>query len=135
MGNSAQNKLPNFSDSISAFCHLMEEAKLDHTWNYEEVNRMDRLTQDYLHKLELEDLNYRERAKVATALAKCRSQRRKYKDTVEILDPLVQFLDSEKGRNLMNLMREVLGKTRKVEKSMENRIYIPRILKEEEPPK
>ena len=35
----------------------------------------------------------------------------------------------------MNLMREVLGKTRKVEKSMENRIYIPRILKEEEPPK
>lgn len=133
MGSPVKNKPPNFSDSISAFCHLMEQAKSDYAWNYEEVNRMDRLTQDYLHKLELEELNYRERAKVATALAKCRCQRRKYKDTVEILDPLVQFLDSEKGRSLMNLMREVLGKTRKVEKSMETRIYIPRVLKEEAP--
>ena len=134
MSKKKQQK-PQFSPYISSFCQLMENAQKDYAWNYEQVGRLDRLTQDYLHKLELEDLNYRERAKVATALAKCRSQRRKYKDTVEILDPLVQFLDSEKGRNLMNLMREVLGKTRKVEKSMENRIYIPRILKEEEPPK
>lgn len=124
---------PQFSPHISEFCKLMENAQKDYVWNYEQVGRLDRLTQDYLHKLELEELNYRERAKVATALAKCRCQRRKYKDTVEILDPLVQFLDSEKGRSLMNLMREVLGKTRKVEKSMETRIYIPRVLKEEAP--
>lgn len=122
---------PNFSNTISSFCVLMDEARKDYEWNFEEVNRLDKLTQDYLHKLELDGLDYRERAKVATALSRCRQQRRMCKDTVEVLDPLVQFLDSEKGSNLMNLMREVLGKTRRVEKNMENRIYVSRVLKED----
>ena len=119
---------PQFSETISGFCKLMDDAQKDYAWNYDEVNRMDRLTQDYLHKLELEDLDYGERAKVATQLACCRKSRRECKDTVEILEPLVQFLDSEKGRNLMNLVREVLGKTRRVEERMETRVYVPRIL-------
>ena len=106
---------PQFSESISSFCKLMENAQRDYAWNYDEVNRMDRLTQDYLHKLELDGLDYKERAKVATQLAKCRQARRECKDTVEILESLVQFLESDKGKNLLNLVREALGKTRKVE--------------------
>ena len=92
---------------------------------------MDRLTQDFLHKLELDGLDYKERAKVATQLAKCRQARRECKDTVEILEPLVQFLESDKGKNLLNLVREALGKTRKVEERMETRTYIPRVLEQE----
>ena len=126
--SSSRKKPPQFSETISAFCKLMEEAQRDYTWNYEQVGRMDGLTQDYLHKLELEHLDYGDRAKVATALKKCRQCRRACKDTVEILEPLVQFLDSDKGRNLMNLVREVLGKTRRVEERMENRSYVPRVL-------
>ena len=110
--------VPQFSESISSFCKLMENAQRDYAWNYDEVNRMDRLTQDYLHKLELDGLDYKERAKVATQLAKCRQARRECKDTVEILEPLVQFLESDKGKNLLNLVREALGKTRKVEERM-----------------
>jgi hypothetical protein len=109
----------------------MENAQRDYAWNYDEVNRMDRLTQDYLHKLELDGLDYKERAKVATQLAKCRQVRRECKDTVEILEPLVQFLESDKGKNLLNLVREALGKTRKVEERMETRTYIPRVLEQE----
>lgn len=126
-----QSKPPQFSESIGAFCRMMEDAQKDYAWNYSEVNRMDRLTQDYLHKLELDGLDYKERAKVATSLSKCRQARREYKDTVEILEPLVQFLESDKGKNLLNLMREALGKTRKVEKCMETRTYIPRVLEQE----
>lgn len=44
----------------------------------------------------------------------------------------MQFLDSEKGKNLMNLVREVLGKTRRVEERMETRVYVPRVLEEEQ---
>ena len=115
---------PQFSESISSFCKLMENAQRDYAWNYDEVNRMDRLTQDYLHKLELDGLDYKERAKVATQLAKCRQARRECKDTVEILE-------SDKGKNLLNLVREALGKTRKVEERMETRTYIPRVLEQE----
>ena len=122
---------PKFSATISEFIEMMESASKDYAWNYNEVNRMDKLTQDYLHKLELGNLDYKERAKVATQLAQCRRSRRECKDTVEVLEPLVQFLERDKGKNLYNLVRETLGKTRKVEERMETRVYIPRVLREE----
>ncbi len=124
-----KQKLPQFSGSISQFCAMMERAQRDYAWNYEEVNRMDGLTQDYLHKLELDNLDYAKRAKLATQLAECRKRRRACKDMVEVLSPLVGFLESDKGKTLLNLMREALGKTRKVEERMETRTYFPRVLK------
>ena len=102
---------------------MVAEVKSDYEWNKTEVNRLDRLTQDYLHQLELNGLNYKERAKVATQLTKCRQLRRASKDTVEILEPFVEFIESEKGKQAMNFMKEALGKTRKVENYMKNRTY------------
>lgn len=119
---------PKFSATISNFCDMVADVKADYEWNREEVNRLDKLTQDYLHKLELEGLDYRERAKVATQLSKCRQLRRASKDTVEILEPFMEFIDSDKGRQTMNLMREALGKTRKVESKMETRTYRYKVL-------
>lgn len=120
---SKKNINPKFSETISNFCDMVTEALSDYEWNKTEVNRLDRLTQDYLHQLELNGLDYKKRAKVATKLTKCRQLRRASKDTVEILEPFVDFIESEKGKQAMNFMKEALGKTRKVEKYMENRTY------------
>lgn len=133
MGKAQKKRsVQQFSDIISGFLSMMETAKKDHEWNYAEVNRMDYLTQDYLHKLELEKLSYQERAKIATALKRCRKARRASKDTVEILSPLVSFLESERGKTLINLTHEILGQTRKIEAKMGTRTYFPRVLKENE---
>lgn len=121
---------PQFSSCISDFCKMVENARSDYEWNYEEVNRLDKLTQDYLHQLELDGLDYYERAKVATQLAQCRQLRRISKDTVEVLEPLITFLDGDKGRGMMNLMRETLGKTRKVEERMKTRTYRYKVLEQ-----
>lgn len=123
-----QNAQPKFSDTISAFLKLMEDVQRDYAYNGEQVERINKLTQDYLHSLELDGLNYKERAKIATRLSKARQERRAHKDMVEVLEPLVSFLENDKGKTLINLMREVLGKTRKVEGYLENRVYIPRVL-------
>lgn len=122
---------PRFSDTISAFLKLMDDAQKDYTYNCEQVDRMNKLTQDYLHSLELDDLDYRGRARIATQLTKTRQARRNHKDMVEVLEPIVMFLDTEKGKTLLNLMREVLGKTRKVENYLAHRKYIPRVLSTE----
>lgn len=127
-----QNTTPQFSQTISDFCNMVTEVKSDYEWNKSEITRLDRLTQDYLHTLELGNLNYQERAKIATQLAKCRQERRASKDTVETLEPFMEFIESEKGRQTMNLMREALGKTRKVEKYMENRTYRYKVLDKED---
>ena len=122
---------PHFSQTISDFLTMMENAKKDYEWNDAEMKRMDALTQDYLHSLELDGLGYKERAKTATKLAECRRERREHKDMVQCLEPLVTFLNSEKGRQTCNLMREALGKTRKIESYMETRRYFRRVLAQE----
>lgn len=120
---------PHFSQTISDFLTMMDNAKSDYEWNNAELKRMDALTQDYLHSLELDGLGYKDRAKMATKLAECRRERREHKDMVQCLEPLVNFLDSEKGKQTINLMREALGKTRKIEAYMETRRYFRRVLR------
>lgn len=123
-----QSTPPQFSSYISNFCTMVTNVMNDYQWNKEEVNRLDKLTQDYLHKLELDGLDYNGRAKVATKLTVCRQLRRASKDTVEVLEPFVTFLKSDKGKNMMNLIRDALGKTRKAEERMENRTYRYKVL-------
>ncbi len=123
-----KNTPPKFSVSISNFLNMVSQAKADYEWNTDEISRLEHLTQDYLHMLELGDLDYKGRAKVATQLTTCRQERRASKDTVEILEPLISFLESENGKKMVNLMKEALGKTRKVEEKMDRKIYRFRVL-------
>ena len=109
------NTNPMFSETISSFISMMENARRDYEWNAQEVVRLDALTQDYLHHLELDGLDYRERAKVATQLANTRRDRRNHKDMVISLEPLVEYLNTERGKTMLNMMKETLGKTRKIE--------------------
>ena len=117
---------PQFSKTLEDFAEMIRCAQSDYAWNSDEVNRLNKQTQDYLHKLELEDLDYSERAKVATALRNCRRLRRMSKDTVEVLEPFINFLNTDRG-----LTNEVLGQTRKVEERMKTRTYRYRVLEEE----
>ncbi len=48
----------------------------------------------------------------------------------EVLLPFVEFLESEKGKQLQGLLNEALGKVKKVEKAHKFRQYTPRVLKE-----
>ena len=109
---------------------MLRNAKNDYTFYTQEVDRLEKLQQDYLHKLELEDLKYEGRAKVATQLARCRQQRREAKDMKTALEPLVFWLDTDKGKQLTNMLNEVLGQTRKVENKLKDRIYYHRVLQE-----
>lgn len=123
-----QNVPPQFSHCINEFCNMVANATQNYAWNKEEMNKLDKLTQDYLHKLELGGLDYKGRAKIATKLTQCRKLRRMSKDTIEVLEPFISFLESDKGKNMMNLMKDALGKTRRVEERMVNRTYRNKVL-------
>ena len=116
------------SHYISDVCRMMDNASKDYDFSFREVERLDKLTQDYLHALELDGLDYGGRAKIATQLTKCRKLRRQHKDDVKLLEPLVSHLESERGKNFMNLLKEVLGKVRKSEEFMSNRKYRQKVL-------
>ena len=90
---------------------------------YNEANE-NNLTQDLLHELELGGYLYEERAKIATKLAKCRKDRRVYKDAMLELTPYHDFL--QENKNIIHKLENVLGAIRNSEKEHQNRFYIPR---------
>lgn len=120
------------SQQISDFLQLMEHAQKSYVYSNEEVERMQLLTVDYLHLLELNSCNYHTRAKVAAAIRDCRTERRQHKDNTIILEPLVSFLQTDKGKLLISQLQQTLGAVRKAERSTKDRQYHPRVLSTEE---
>ena len=70
------------------------------------------MTQDYLHELELSNLNYAEREKIATKLRNVRRERRKAKDYIEISEPLEEFIHNGNNQKFVGKLKEVLGQVR-----------------------
>lgn len=123
------NKKP--SEHISEFLNFVAEAQVKYKLYEEEVNKQDKLTQDYLHKLELGDLKCDERSKIATKLAINRQDRRYYKDQVEEFKPIVEFFKNPANKKILDKMKsDILGETRRWESYHSDRKYKPRVLKE-----
>lgn len=118
------------SEHISEFLNFVAEAKSQYRFCSDEVDNQDKLTQDYLHSLELDGLKCNERSKLATKLAVNRKDRRYYKDRAEELEPIVQFFEEPQNKKVLDKMKQVLGVVRKSEAYHKDRKYIPRVLKE-----
>lgn len=118
-----------YSENISMFLKFIKAAREEYAFCYEEVGKQDRLTQDYLHSLELDELTRPERNKVATMIMVNRKDRRYFKDRAEELKPIVDFLEDPHNQKVFNRLSVLLGDIRKQEVRHENRVYIPRVLK------
>jgi hypothetical protein len=121
------NKLP--SEYLSEFLNFITDAQTYYKFCYDEVNNQDKLTQDYLHSLELDDLKGGERNKLATKLVANRKDRRYYKDRVEELEPIVQFFEDPAHKKTLDKLKNILGQVRKMEGYHKDRTYKPRVLK------
>ena len=130
------------SKNIENFLNFYDAVKRDYDTAFEMVNQCDKLTQDLLHRLELENLSTGEKNKIATQLKYCRKDRRYWKDIVEETESFVNMFNQteaslsdgkkkaevEANRRFINMLRETLGKTRRQEGYHANRSYKPRII-------
>lgn len=117
------------SEQISDFLNLLTSATASYKYMNDKMEEQNKLTQDILHALELENLHYKECAKLATQLKKVRRSRRGYKDSVEELEPIVNFVENNK--KFLDMLRQCLGEVRKQEKYHSKRRYFPRIVIQE----
>lgn len=122
----------NPSEYITEFLNFLSSVESSYNFCLSEMKRQEQLTQDYLHSLELDNLKYEERNKVATKLAINRKDRRYYKDRVEEYEPIIKFLNEQKNKNVVNQLKQVLGECRRAENYHKDRFYIPKVLKEKE---
>ena len=118
------------SEYLSEFLNFVADAQRHYKFCLEEQWTQEKLTEDYLHSLELDNLKCDERSKLATKLVTNRKDRRYYKDRVEELQPIVAFFEDPVSKKVLNLMTKVLGDVRKAESYHKDRKYKPRVLKE-----
>ncbi len=123
-----RSKLP--SEYLAEFLDFIDDARSHYKFCEEEMHNQEALTQDYLHKLEIDDLNCAERSKIATKLAVNRKERRYYKDRVGELGPIVEFFADQQHKKTLDCLKQVLGAVRKEERWRQYRTYTPKILKE-----
>lgn len=112
------------SKQIENFLDYMRERQEQYNINNSILQESDKEIQDILHKIELEKLSYHEYAKLSKDIKKVRQARRKAKDMVMILEPIVNYL--EQNKSIVNSLSQLLGKVRKEEKRLENRFYLPK---------
>jgi hypothetical protein len=119
------------SEQLTNFLNFISAAQSHYTFCDEEMKKQEQLTQDYLHSFELDNLSCSERSKLATKLAINHKDRRYYKDRVEELEPIITFFSEPQNKKVLDKLQQVLGQVRKQEVYHKDRVYIPRILKED----
>lgn len=99
----------------------------DYNFHSELVEKYNKLIGDIEHELELGKHDRDGLAKLARELRDARRERRKSKDIVEELQPVVDFLGVQENRKQISKLQELVGKMRKVESYHEHRFYTPRV--------
>jgi len=115
------------SEIIASFIRLVNQTKNVYNAAYKAVNTEDQLTSDLLHEMELNGTTSKIRGKIATEIRTSRLDRRYYKDIVEELEPLYEFLSVPENEKVIKKLEQVLGKMRKAEAYHADRTYHPRV--------
>lgn len=112
------------SEKISSFLEFLREAEqLVHIAKANEQEAND-ATQDILHKLELEQVSYRDSAHLARKLSSVRKVRRSAKDLFSLVCPVAQW--AENNKVTIKSLERLLGDVRRAEKIIQNRTYVPK---------
>lgn len=112
------------SDKIADFLSYMEEQCQMYDIARDMLKECDEATQDILHKMEIDPVKYKERARLATKLQSIRRQRRTAKDITETTKIISIWVKDNKS--IIGSLQRLLGDIRKAEKKQQNRTYIPR---------
>lgn len=120
----ASKDLERFLDSLKS-----AESQLDQAAAGQQEAEAE--TQDILHSLELEKHSYHEMVALSRKLAEVRQARRKHKDIVAQLTPVVEW--TRENDSAVRSLQRLLGDVRKTERNTQNRFYTPRtnVLKED----
>lgn len=114
------------SKHLEMFLAFLEECQNDYKKSQEFQKKQELLTQDIMHKFELEDMSYHEMAALSKTLKENRQERRRYKNLTEILEPVIGWIESNKKS--INQLTNLMGQVRKIEKKQQERNYMPRVM-------
>lgn len=114
------------SEDIKSFLDFVSECKDSYESSVEGVKLEEKRQTDLLHEIEFA-ADPEEWTRIGERIHNCRVQRREYKDTMEVTEPVVSFFKEPNHKKTLDQMTQLLGKVRKQENYHQNRTYIPRV--------
>ena len=108
------------SEVVSEFLNAIREFNAQLSYSAERKKKLESEINDVEHQLELTDMSYHEKAKLAVKLQDLLRERRFEKDRCENLTPIVE---AWKSANYLSGIERALGEARKVERRFDNRCY------------
>lgn len=115
------------SEVLSDFLKFIRRCEDDYQAAREAVGVEDKRLQDLLHEMGFADGENAKR-RAATKLQQSRRERRRQKDEVQGLEPIMNFFDELNHKNTLKKMEQLLGRQRKVEEYLNGeRVYYPRV--------
>lgn len=108
------------SETLAEFANTVRGWINEFTYCSERQKKLEDEINDMEHTLELQNLSYHERAKLATELTEKLRERRIEKDRIEVLTPVLrEFEDGQMFKRL----EKAISETRRVERKFESRTY------------
>jgi hypothetical protein len=113
---------------LEQFLNLCDSASAIYHHDYKLVGHCDKLTGDFLHALELDDLTTNDRSKLATRQRQNLLARRVAKDAVSLWTPFVKiWLESPSNQKALEYLRKTLENTKSIEAKLNSRTYVKRV--------
>ena len=113
------------SEKIDSFLQFLRDCEQRFHMAEADEQEANAATNDIHHSMELEEHDKIGLLQLAEELTAVRRTRRKAKDTISELTPVLDWL--ENNRAVVKGLERLLGDVRKAERKTENRIYTPRI--------
>lgn len=120
------NRQRSPAEEIEEFLNFVDACGREYAYVQDMVKEEDSRLQDLLHEMEFA-ADRAERNRVATKLQNSRRARRKNKDILQKNELLIKFFEDSQNRKTLNMLRQLLGRQRKVEEYLQSeRHYRPR---------
>ncbi len=111
------------SAKIKRFLDFIEQSRRDYEFSSGLLVQYEKETQDILHFIELNSLKCDAVIDLALKLKTIRQERRKAKNTLQHLQPVIEFLNTNQSRDLIYKLQAILGDVRKAEKHTSTATY------------
>lgn len=95
----------------------------------EKIRQKEAEQEDYLHEIELGNLNGIQLTGVAKDLKQTRKERRVYKDKLELINTLKGYTDKYITKGIIGDTKQAIKNIEMLESNHKTREYVPRIIK------
>ena len=113
------------SEKLKEVLSFLDSCESSIVYYQNEVENENKRLYDFAHYIEFEE-HAENRSKKCTEFKKQREHRRKCKDKVGELEPIVNVLKTKEWKRVRNLFSQALGEVRRFEAYKENRKYNPK---------